>query len=254
MKKLITLSIPVALMLLGCNNKEPTPPAERAATPSPEVTPPPKPAFTAEMWRNAFRSTYNESQKKIKDSGNTEYMACFKLAESDKCKEVAFGVRDGFRKIDFITPPYSQLAETVNAANYVHTYISAAECKSPSLFVAPSVNRQGSWLFLNQVAFMADGDVVFEKSFGHTDVTRDNANRWIHERVDFVATDSEISALKKFHAAKSHIIRLTGDKGYITLDKDNLQAFVKDVGQMIETKELIDAALKNAGGPACSHT
>ena len=67
-----------ALLLGGCGEKPPEPQAAAAAAaPAPAPAPPPKPPYTKVQWQEAFRSSFEETQKESSDEeGITEYMAC----------------------------------------------------------------------------------------------------------------------------------------------------------------------------------
>lgn len=118
--------------------------------------------------------------------------------------------------------------------------------------VAPEVNGKNGWLFMNEVALMADGAVVLRRLFEHNAVERDNDADRIRERGTFIATDVERDALKTFASAQSPIVRITGEKGYITLDKRRTSELVSDAKEVLEVMSKLESAFASAGGPKCN--
>lgn len=253
MRNLLFTAAAAALLLTGCNKKEEqqvqnNSPTIAAETPVDQ----PKPAYTKKEWRAALKSTFEESAVKTDEDGITEYSACFKKKDDGKCALFAFGKRDAFRKIDHLTPIHTRLNRIVNAQTQVGTYIAAIECEAPSLLLEPAVNKRGGWLFMEKVAFMADGDVVLERDFEHNRVDRDNESSWIHEKAAFIPTSNELDGLKRFTESNSQIIRITGQKGYITLPKEKTREFAEDAKATLTMLETINNAFKDSGGPTCA--
>lgn len=237
-----------ALMICACSPKNEA--IEQATAPV-EPAPPP---FTKSEWRTAFKSSFEEKSAKSTDDGITEYSACFHKDEKGKCDLVLLGKRDAFRKIDHLTPFYTMMNDIGDLFSHVGTYIAAIECDTPSVLINPTINSRNGWLFMEKVAFMADGEVVVERSFEHNAVKRDNENSWIHEKATFIASPSELAAFQRFTEAKSQIIRITGQKGYLTLPKDKTANFVKDVSSTIKVRDILAKTLKDAGGPVCNQS
>lgn len=253
MRNLLFTAAAAALLLTGCNKKEEqqvqnNSPTIAAETPVDQ----PKPAYTKKEWRAALKSTFEESAVKTDEDGITEYSACFKKKDDGKCALFAFGKRDAFRKIDHLTPIHTRLNRIVNAQTQVGTYIAAIECEAPSLLLEPAVNKRGGWLFMEKVAFMADGDVVLERDFEHNRVDRDNESSWIHEKAAFIPTSNELDGLKRFTESNSQIIRITGQNGYITLPKEKTREFAEDAKATLTMLETINNAFKDSGGPTCA--
>lgn len=239
-----------AMILAGCGQKQ----EDQSAPASPVATPVPLPKapYTKTEWRAAFKSTFEESEVKTDNDGITEYSACFQKKEDGKCDVFAWGKRDAFRKIDHLTPPMTKWNNGGREASHVGAYIAAVECDSPSLLIAPTVNGKNGWLFMEKVAFMADGEVVLERSFEHNRVDRDNGASWIREQATFIPNDVELNAVRKFAQADSQIIRITGQKGYTTLSKERTADFAKDARISLVILDNLDKALKENGGPLCA--
>jgi len=242
-----------ALLLGGCGEKPPEPQAAAAAAaPAPAPAPPPKPPYTKVQWQEAFRSSFEETQKESSDEeGITEYMACGKRRPDGSCSLLTFGKRDAFCKLDHLTALSTRLNATTRPESYVGIYIAALECEEPSIMVAPTINRRGGWLLMEKVALMADGEVVLERDFSKGRVKREPNYRSVHEQATFIATPAERNALKTFVDAKSRAIRITGEKGYVTVNKQSIEEFVDDAGVVLAFMQAIEDAFKVNGGPVC---
>ena len=248
MKATMLIAAMAALAIMGCGEKsggniEEKPP-ERVATP-------PKPPYTKDEWRAAFKSAFVENNPKTNYDGITEYTACFQNEEGGKCPVFTFGKRDAFRKIDYLTPAHTELNNIGNIQTHIGTYIAAIECQPPSLLIAPKINRKGGWLFMEKISFMADGEVILERAFEHSLIDRDNDGYWIHEKGTFIATLAERDILSKFAASENRIIRITGQKGYLTLPKDKVENFATDIKTAMDAINAINQSLKSSGGPEC---
>ncbi|GAO73350.1 hypothetical protein [Comamonas sp. E6] len=246
-KSLLVASL-FAASVAGCSKSENKEPVNFPATPPVEEVK----KITSEEWRKAFLSTFKESDRKTDDSGITEYYACFdSSAETSRCPDNYSSRRDGFKKVDYLTPLTTSFLGIADLKTMVSMYAAAVECDAVHAVLKPSFNGRNGWLFLNKVSFMADGEVVFEKSADFNDVKRDNKNRWVHEHWTFIVDTEDQQRLLKFANAQNKIIRLTGDKGYVTIEKQELNAFTKDIKSLVENTKKMNDAIAAAGGPAC---
>lgn len=256
MKKFL-YSVPLIAIaaLQGCGKQEAV--AETAAKPQEVVAaPPPKPAYTVEDWRRDFSSAFVQSNEKTDSEGITNYRACF-VPSGEKCEIFLSGMKDGFRKVDHLTPPATAWHETSvkyttkSGAVIIDMRVVAQQCMEAVAVLNPTLHAK-SWLFMNKVAFMSDGDVVYEQDAPSQGVKRDTDDGRVMENWSFKIEPVDYEKLQKFAAAKSQVIRVTGDKGYTTLSKDSVDIFSKDVVAMIKATNLINEALLKNGGPSCA--
>jgi hypothetical protein len=68
---------------------------------------------------------------------------------------------------------------------------------------------------------MVDGNVVFEREFEPTAVSRDTKGVGVEEFYDFIATDKDIAALRKINGKSEILVRISGDKGYVNLNSES---------------------------------
>lgn len=249
-----TMAVPLiaalSALIPGCGKESPAPATEVRAESKPN--PPTRPAFTKDQWLATLRSSFEEADVKTDQEGVTRYTACFQKAAEGKCALPMRGRRDAFRRLDHLTPVRTLANQVVGDDSYVGIYIAASECEAPSIMVAPEVNGKNGWLFMNEVALMADGTVVLRRLFEHSAVERDNDADQIRERGTFIATEVERNALKSFASAQSPVVRITGEKGYITLNKRRTIDLVSDANVVLEAMSKLESAFATAGGPKCN--
>lgn len=239
----------------GCGEKQAdvnSAPEPVAAAPATAPAPPPKPPFTKTEWRSAYKAAFVETKPTSDDEGITSYGACFGKKDDGKCEVVAYGKRDAFRKIDHLTTLHTSFNRIGDVTTFLGTYLSAIECRPPSLLIRPSVNKKGGWLFMEKVSLMADGEVVLDREMTTAQIDRDNEGYWVHETGNFIATDEELTALEKFVNAEQKAIRITGQKGYLTLPKERTAEFAKDAKDALSMLASLNKSFAAAGGPVCS--
>ncbi|WEE79764.1 hypothetical protein LZ683_10555 [Comamonas testosteroni] len=247
----------VLAALLGCEKKE-TPTTSQELSKLQEVvavSKPQKPSYAAEDWRRDFASTFERSKEKTDSDGITSYQACFEPA-GDKCGIFLSGVNDGFRKADHLTAPLTAFhGMTVKYAEkggaYVDLRVVAQQCKEAVAVLNPVVHAK-SWLFMSEIAFMADGAVIYEQTAPSQAVNRDTDDGRIVESWSFKLDPGDYEKLDKFAESKSKVVRVTGDKGYYTLSKDSVDVFTKDVMSTIKATKLVNDSLTKGGGPECT--
>lgn len=79
-----------------------------------------------------------------------------------------------------------------------------------------------NWVFYKTVVFAID-DETYYKTFDYWDVLRNNANGYVWEVADFVATNEDIELLQKIAASEKTVIRFKGDNDraqYVVQKKD----------------------------------
>lgn len=217
--KILTVMVTLAA-LAGCDKPANTTGAPAAT--APVAAPPPN--ITAQDWTAAVAGAYVASKKESKDDGITEFLACFDDVSSGsaKCNMFMFGKRDAFRKVTHFTPAWTQLAGS-GGAPYVGSYLAVPDCKEPVVFIASHFWGR-SWLFMSKVAVMVDGELVLERDFKdqHSSVRREIYPGGVEEDFHFVANPQDRAGLAKLVPAKELAVRISGDKGYVTVGRNDL--------------------------------
>ncbi|MFZ6760998.1 hypothetical protein ACO0K9_27655 [Undibacterium sp. Ji50W] len=238
MKNLI-FTITCLLLIAGCSKNEPAKP------PAPSMERPiPVHIATMDEWTSALSSAYIESQTKDKGDGVTEFMAAFGTKEN-KNFSIAFGERDGFRKLRIY-----KAGMPMNIGTSVKTYVSVPDGKKPILFIAPYYWGR-SWLFMKKLSIMVDGNVIFEHDFELNTSNRRTEGVGVAESYDLVATEQDIDALRKIHPESKVLVRISGDKGYVNLigknkrhEIDAIEDFQRDIVSAIVIYDEISKAIK----------
>jgi hypothetical protein len=242
--------VALALLLAACEKATPTTPLAASESPSAvTAAAPSSPPATAaaplskEQWLSRIESTYTKFAESDEGDGVTKFAACFSGWDPTRKQcpgEFASAKRDGFRKLRFYKPG---IRNSLTIDSYVHSHISLPDGERPRVVVAPYYFSKRGWLFLRSVAFLADGEVVFEKEFEGSDVQRDNSEIGVEERAAFIVVDSELDDLLKVAGAKVLKIRMTGEKGYVNLSPKDVDTIKREVALLLKINDRMVNAL-----------
>lgn len=241
------LPLVTAFLLAGCQPESTV--ASAIAPASTEVTHVP-PTYTPDEWKRDFANAFERKDVKVDENGITSYTSCLVMA-NDQCT-LFNGMKDGFRKVDHLTPMGTVLYSIANAHSMVRVRVVVPECKGALVAIEPFFSGRNGWLFLNKVAFMADGDVVYENAAAFDELKRNNEGARVQESWVFSLDKEASKAMERFSQAKSQIIRFSGDKGYFSVPQDSVNVFADDVVKAVEATRLINASLTDGGGPKCN--
>lgn len=242
MKKPVVVAVLAVFALGGCSKPAAQAASEAPAAPAASVVavaqagPPP----TMADWTRALGSVYKEMQRKDEKDGITSFLAYFEFPPASKRipRALAFGRRDAFRNLRFYTPGVQMEIDTS-----LETYISLRDGKLPVLVMKPFYFGPNGWLFMEQVAVMVDGEVVFTRDFRNYRVDTDQLPGGVTEQYDFIATPEDIEGLRKIHPDSKIVIRISGKKGYVTVDKFMTKQFHDNIQDALRMYDAITAAL-----------
>jgi hypothetical protein len=191
-------------------------------------------------WTAALETLYVSTSKKDEGDGVTSFFANFGVPGQSRGEEhlTAFGKRDAFRNLRFYTPGIQMEIETS-----LGEYISLRDGKLPVLFLKPYFFGPNGWLFMNHVAVMSDGEVVFEHDFKNEHVDTDQLPGGVEERYTFIATQETISGLRKIRPDSKVMIRITGKRGYVMVNKRWTASFQSNILDTLQVYDLMTAAL-----------
>jgi hypothetical protein len=217
-----------------------------AAQRKPAVVTPPPPG-------NSFRAVlarlYTETSTEDKGNGSITFFSSFPTS-GPKGADGAFGERDGFRKITFLTSAASTFGKYNPQA--LTMYVAVPDCKPPVFFMSPRVFRN-SWLFVNQVSVLADADLVLDRPVQAEDKpTREVYPGGVEETVDFALTEKQIAELRKLETAKKVNVRITGSKGYVSLTAKEATLFKDDVAGSIRIYDTVSRMVADKRYDPCS--
>ena len=238
----------LAVFALGACSK-PTASAATAAPASAPTAPAPAPVVAAipapppptmADWTAALNKLYVSTSEKDEGDGVTSFFANFGIPGQSKGEAhlTAFGKRDAFRNLRFYTPGIQMEIETS-----LEDYISLRDGKMPVLLIKPYFFGPNGWLFINHVAVMSDGEVIFERDFKDERVDTDQLPGGVEERHIFIATPEDIAGLRKIRPDSKVVIRITGKKGYVTVNKRWTASFQANILDTIQIYDLMTAAL-----------
>lgn len=207
-------------------------------------------SYTSQQWHEAIAKSYVETQRKTDEEGISEFSACFRAESPKNCALFAFGREDAFRGNRYFTSAISQLSQ-FESPIYLRLYVALQKCELPRLMLRPTYFSKEGWLFMSSVAVMADGAVVLDRSFDGSKVSRDSASHGVDEEVHLIATQEDVDGLRRAAAAKTVIIRLTGDKGYVTVPKAAALKFITDAQETVQIYDLLRSASSQALPSEC---
>jgi hypothetical protein len=193
--------------------------------------------YSRASWLESVNATYRKLDEKADGEGITEFVACFDVAAGPKCSSATlslFGKHDAFRRLTHFHGVFSQLfAQKWAIEPTVGLYVALADCDLPTVFISPVyVRRSGAeWLFMNRVAIMADGDIVIDRELG--DVDRNSVPGRLIERSHIMLDRPEMEALDKIANARKLVVRLTGKRGFVTVDPKAAAWIQKDAGPIL---------------------
>ncbi|MGF6696955.1 hypothetical protein OKW38_001567 [Paraburkholderia sp. MM5496-R1] len=193
---------------------------------------------TPDEWKSALLATYTESKVKDLGDGTTEFMAEFK---TDAHIPAVVGKRDGFRKLRFFKMNWSVVNPILQRSS-VGVYISVPDNEQPLVFLRPYFHAR-SWIFFNELTVMVDGDVIFDQKLDQKNLNRQVEDGGVTEIGDILLGPSQLDSLRKINPKSNVVIRLTGEKGYITIPKNQAEQFRFDLVNAIGIYYKIDEAL-----------
>lgn len=238
-----------ALMLFGCDRRQSTPPA--ALEPMTRA----RPILTKAEWEAGVRSAIKESQTESDGTGVTKFVACLGAEGDKKCPVMMFARRDAFKHVTILRPVMSSMNELgvdAGGANYyIHAQVVLTDCERPLIVLMPSFFSKSGWIFLRAAAIMADGRVILERTFEHNAVSRDNASWGVKEKAAWVASAPEIEAVRKIATASTAVIRLTGERGFVTVPPARTKEIQNDFAAVLQTFDLLSAAVTDKIPPKC---
>lgn len=257
MKREFLATVILFAVAISACNKQPNESVSEDKQVKNAVTLEQKKPYTSSDWERDFSSTFVASKKDSDGEGISSYKACF--GESDgKCDISMSGRRDAFRKVDQLTPVLTvwqkyavRLADKGRSASFVDLRVVAPNCREAVVVLNPTLNAS-KWLFMDKIGFMGDGVLLYEKNADHQAVSRDVDGVRVWESWSFKLEQEDYEKIAQFSSAKEKVIRLTGEKGYFTMEKDSVDVFGKEIPEAIKVANKINDALKSGGGPTCA--
>lgn len=197
---------------------------------------------TMEDWNASLGETLVEKSVEDKGNGVTSFLACFKSEGRVECA-TNFGRRDSFKKSRFFSAGLRASLDSLITAPYLQSFIALPDGELPVVVLRP-VFTGDSWIFMNKVAVMVDGQVVLDEDLDSLRVKRDTGLDYVDESYQFELEKNQIEALRKITKESKVIIRITGDSGYTTVDKTDVDFFKQDIGNLLQIYDHLTATLK----------
>jgi hypothetical protein len=205
----------VAVSLLGCNQQS------SIQTSVPVVAK----VQTLDDWKNALSTVYTKEAIKDGQDGTSTFDAKLQKSSSSNSAIIVEGKVDGFAKFTFLTPnPFTVNSNAYLRKSNIALVVGVPDGGLPLLILKPTFYSNRSWMFMSKLSIMVDGSIVFENDFTNEKISRNSEpGEGVVETLNLVLTDADITGLRKIQENSNVVIRLSGDKGYVTMyaDKPN---------------------------------
>ena len=131
-------------------------------------------------------------------------------------------------------------------------YLSVRDCKAPVMFMEARVFSSRAWLFLNRVGVLADGELALDQSLADSKPQREVLPGGVEEVVPFLISDNQIPQLRRIGTAKTVSVRLTGEKGYVSLEPKTVVDVTKDVDYTLRVFDAVSKLVADKGYEPCT--
>lgn len=245
----VSIAVAVVVALCACGKRADPGGAQAAgAASSAEAAKPASPAGSTpgsvprQAWSAALATVINETDAVQDKEGVTSFGACL----LPSCPLPMRGTRDAFRSLRHYRIGSKG---AVSLQPNVTTYIALRDCSLPTVFLDVSMTRRGDWLFMEKLGALVDGELALEVDL--PSVTRDNTSNWVMEYAHRPLLQADIAGARKVAAAAAPIIRLTGSKGYVTLDAHATADARDGLAATLVVYDKLRAALLPVAGERC---
>jgi hypothetical protein len=221
----------VAHLLAACDQNT----ATQVAGPVIAASAPTSKPATIDEWRQSIKFTYEESQVKKTEEGVTEFVGLF----PKKGGVFAFGKHDVFHKAYIFKPASTQMQWDLGPN--VRCYVVVPEGMPPSIVISPQYWGKSGYIFLNKLAILVDGELLFEKAFQFSDVKRGRYGVGVNETANIVLSGDALLPFRKITNASTVAIRLTGDREYVNLKNDGVKPIDSFKDSIIESLFIYDS-------------
>lgn len=229
----------IVASLTACGKSE-----QVSADPTPK-----KPQVSRLDWLKAMDGVYTKSEIVEGKDGDTKFTACFESGKDGKCLNEYSGNRDPFRKITHLTDKATRSAGKVLDSVIINPYFALSDCSGPTFFLGVEYTGS-SWLFVEKVAILVDGEVLLEKSFDHSAVSRDTGGSLVFENAHWYVPSGELTKLRSITSNSKVLVRVTGSKGHDSLNDGRLAALVQRLPSILKAFDAL--AVRVSAIPECT--
>lgn len=253
----MALALATLAALAACDKSGRHPLAAQASAVAPatsSTTPPaapPSPPASHPTWKAAVAALYKERSTDPDQDGVHTFTACFTRTDAKKCGALFFARHDGFNHGTVFTAEGTEFGE-LTADHMLGLRIILKDCGQPTIALGARRFSLNGWLFLQQVAVMADGAVVIDRTAEDSAVTRETLGRGVVESFNVGAEPDDIKALRIIETAKDVSVRLTGKHAFESLTRKEVATFKEDASAVLLAYDQLTAAVAPGSVEACS--
>lgn len=199
----------------------------------------PVPSQTVQGWRQAVDSLIVVSDL-AEQAPNASYKfnACF--LKDGQCAAHSQAYRDEFRKLTYYYAPSKRSVPQ----NHVTFYLSLKDDGLPKLVMRFTYVGQ-AWLYIDAVAILVDGDVIFQQEIPEAHIERQAVTgTLLYEYGDLLMND-RLDVVERLAQADAVAVRISGRGGEAYLDEGRLVNMQLQAGEIQLMYELLQEAIKD---------
>lgn len=218
-KKCWTLILCAAMTLAGCQRNEGSP-----------VAVVPKPKLSLADWQAGLQALQTITKRTVDKDGVVRFSSCF----SASCELPLKGDYDPFSKVTTLEGGNSM--PNYKDGHGLSAAVVVADCGAPQLALRPSYFGK-EWLYMNQLAVMADGEVSLVLQLDRP--LRDTTAAGVMELATVTLSGAQLAQLRRIAIAKEVMVRLSGERGLNTLTSRPMKAFLTDLPQVLAVYDAV---------------
>jgi hypothetical protein len=222
------------------------------AKPAAKSAPVTKTRLTAAQWQAALDGTFKKTSVKDDGDGKSSYMG--RCTQRIDCamfvKHDAFGRFTTFTPIDSEMMQYTAIKLPTYA--FARSFLYLPDCGVPRIIINSHYFSKNTWMFMNHLAVLADNHLLLDRQFPPGETHRDYESYGLEEDYLFQVTPAELQKLRSIGPDTKLMIRVSGDKGYLSLDKKVSDAFQTGLLTSVKVLDLLASQLEGSDVSACT--
>lgn len=196
---------------------------------------------TKDDWDAALKASYEEKHKNKNDDGIFDFVADFSKSINSGEKLVLPGKYDGFNRITTIFP-HNYFIDRHTEDILIGPSVAMIDYGQP-LFVLNVSYREKRGLSLRKISILADDKLSFDEKVSAGDLKVNTWRGGVSEDYILILSPNQINSLSSVSKSNNLIVRLSGENGYITLNKKKTARFLSDLRQVLMSYNVLSKKL-----------
>lgn len=207
-------------------------------------------AATPEHWRTALAASFETLGPARTDAdGVTKSIGCFgDPAVQRKCGTPVDVEYDSFTKSRLIMPGWSAISR-ITGETGVEPELVLLENERPVLVLRVQFAGD-SWLFLERLSILIDDqEMMLDQPIDRGDRRTHALSGGVREHAPLIMKEAQFPNLRRIATAKKMLIRIAGEKGYVTVNPKSTARFRSDLAGALQVYEVLHASLPSPVRP-----